>query len=164
MQTTRNLKPFYKEETGQKSVASRKEDLFGSTLQQTYSWIREIMSELHTNDRHRAYLALRAVLQSLRDRLGLDDSVHLGAQLPMLVRGLYYEGWKPDGKPVKYNRAQFLGVVGSYFAVPEKVNTEEIVRAVFSVLQRNLSVGEVRKLQHALPKSFAKLWTEQTVQ
>ena len=34
--------------------------------------------------------------------------MHLGAQLPMLLRGLYYEGWHMAGKPTKDRSAQGL--------------------------------------------------------
>ena len=45
--------------------------------------------------RKQSYAALRAVLHRLRDRLSVDGAAHLGAQLPTLIRGVYYDGWKP---------------------------------------------------------------------
>ncbi len=68
--------------------------VFDTTVQETNLWLKGIMEGLHTDDRHLAYLALRATLHALRDRLGPENAVHLAAQLPMLVRGLYYEGWR----------------------------------------------------------------------
>ena len=51
-----------------------------STVHQTNAWLKAIMSRLGTEDRHRAYLALRTTLQALRDRLQPEMAVHLGAQ------------------------------------------------------------------------------------
>jgi uncharacterized protein (DUF2267 family) len=67
--------------------------VFDRTLYKTHTWLKEIMEVLGTEDRHRAYMALRAVLHALRDRLTVEEVAQLGAQLPMLIRGLYYEGW-----------------------------------------------------------------------
>src|SRR5271165_2158597 len=61
-----------------------------------------------------AYRALRSVLYVLRDRLTPEQAVHLGAQLPILVRGTYYEGWRIAGKP-SYGRqpAEFATLVAA---------------------------------------------------
>ncbi len=64
---------------------------FDTTVEKTNLWLKEIMAEMGTNDRHRAYLALSAVLHALRDRLPMEEAIQLGAQLPMLIRGLFYE-------------------------------------------------------------------------
>lgn len=67
-------------------------DVFDSTLQKTNEWLQQIMQQLGTDSRQEAYIGLRATLHTLRDRLPLEVVAHLGAQLPMLVRGIYYEG------------------------------------------------------------------------
>ena len=67
------------------------------TIQQTSIWLKTLAEELHIEDRHDSYRALRSVLHVLRDRLTPDQAVHLGAQLPVLVRGIYYDGWRVAG-------------------------------------------------------------------
>jgi uncharacterized protein (DUF2267 family) len=68
---------------------------FDSTLQTTNTGLRELMERMGWQDRHRAYRALRIVLHALRDWLTVDEVVTLGDQLPMQVRGFYYEGLAP---------------------------------------------------------------------
>jgi uncharacterized protein (DUF2267 family) len=83
-------------------------EVFDKTLQITHIWVDEIMAELGP-DRQRAYHALRAVLHALRDRLPLNLAAHLGAQLPLLVRGIYYDSWDPQPETTRERKqAEFL--------------------------------------------------------
>ncbi len=67
-------------------------DVFDTTVQKTNIWLKEIMEALGWENKHKAYLALRATLHALRDRLIFEEAVQFAAQMPMLIRGLYYEG------------------------------------------------------------------------
>jgi hypothetical protein len=67
---------------------------FDKTLQETNAWLGSLMDYLHTDDLHAAHVVLRATLHALRDRIGPENAVHLGPQLPILPRGVFYEGWQ----------------------------------------------------------------------
>ena len=133
-------------------------DVFDATVRKTHEWLNELMAELGLDDRHLAFVGLRASLQALRDRLTVEEAVQLGAQLPMLIRGVYYEGWNAAGKPVKWHKAEFLDVVRSHFRNNLKINAEEVVRAVFKVLAHRVSQGELTDVQNLLPKDLRSLW------
>ncbi|MCB0122035.1 MAG: DUF2267 domain-containing protein, partial [Caldilineaceae bacterium] len=84
---------------------------FDHTLQETHHWLNEIAEEMGNPDRHLAYHALRGVLFALRDRVTVEEVFNLSAQLPMLMRGIYLEGYKVAGKPEKYHVDEFLARV-----------------------------------------------------
>jgi len=132
-------------------------DVFQTTLQKTGEWLRDIRRLLQWESEQRAYLALRAVLHTLRDRLPVVEAVHLGSQLPMLVRGFYYEGWKPLDKPLKFTHNEFLVAVATYFRGDETVTALDVTRAVMETMSRHIDSGELRKLEHVLPRDFADL-------
>lgn len=134
-------------------------DTFDKTINETNNWLKDLMFEMNWEDRRKAYLALRAVLQALRDRLTPEAAADLGAQLPLLIRGIYYEGWKPAGKPLKIRQAEeFLTSVLEHFGPGEGLDTEPATRAVFKLLTHRISKGEVASLREMLPKPIAELW------
>lgn len=137
-------------------------EVFDDTLQKTNTWLKEI-TEVIGPDRRRAYMALRAVLHCLRDRLTVDQAAHLGAQLPMLVRGIYYESWRPAENPKKIrSRDEFLAGIGTYFENIRPTDAEDAARAVFQVLEHHLTPGEVGKVIQALPMEIRPLWPHHT--
>jgi uncharacterized protein (DUF2267 family) len=134
-------------------------ELFSNTLQKTHIWLKDLAEELQWEDQHQAYLALRATLHALRDRLTVEEAAHLGAQLPMLVRGFYYEGWSPAGKPVKErHKEEFCAHVQEYFQKEENIDAENIVRGVFKMLSRRITEGEIEDIKHIMPPELRELW------
>jgi uncharacterized protein (DUF2267 family) len=134
-------------------------EVFDITLHKTNSWLKELMLELHWHDRRKAYLAMRATLHSLRDRLTVEEVAQLAAQLPMLIRGFYYEGWDPTGKPLKIrDKEEFLGLVEHELRGNELIDPERVARAVFKVLSDRVTEGEIEDVKHLLPAEIRELW------
>lgn len=131
-------------------------DTFDATVHKTNEWLNQLMQVLGWTDKHQAYLAMRAALHALRDRLTVVEAAQLGAQLPMLVRGFYYEGWGPTGKPLKERkREEFLARIAGEF---DAEDPERIAGAVFKVLAKRVSEGEIEQVKHLLPAELRELW------
>ena len=106
-----------------------------------------------------AYLALRVTLHTLRDRLTVEEVAQLGAQLPMLIRGFYYEGWDPTGKPLKErHKEEFLARIEEQFSGDDQADAKQVARAVFSVLSDRVTEGEIEDVKHVLPAELRELW------
>ena len=134
-------------------------DVFDTTVQETNLWLKDVMERIGTYDRHSAYSTLRAVLHAVRDRIGPENAAHLGAQLPMLIRGLYYEGWDPTGKPTKErHEAQFLAHIAKELPRAEVGEVERGTRAVLDVLSKRIDRGAAVKIAIIFPEELLKFW------
>ena len=132
---------------------------FESTLQTTTTWLKEIGASMGWEEQHRSYHDLRAVLHALRDRLPVDQAAALAAQLPMLVRGFFYEGWHPHGKPIKERKKEeFLANIAKAFADEPDFDVERVTLAVFEVLSRHVSRGEIEGVKNSLPREIRDMW------
>jgi uncharacterized protein (DUF2267 family) len=131
--------------------------VFDHTIEETNSWLKATAEQLQLG-RHDAYLALRAVLHALRDRLPPEVAVHLGAQLPMLIRGFYYEGWHMAGKPTRDRHVEeFCRHVATELPPQFPLDPLIVARGVFETLWERLDPDEFAKLMEHLPVSLRTL-------
>jgi uncharacterized protein (DUF2267 family) len=121
-------------------------------------WIDDLMRRLGWQDRERVYLALVATFHALRDCLGRDEAVYIGAQLPTLLRGLYYEGWHPSARPMTRTRDAFLERIHDGVHRDPGVDTEQVARAVFALLAARLPAAEIEDAKAATPSVLHNLW------
>lgn len=135
-------------------------EVFDKTLQITNAWLGEI-AELTGTERHVAWHALGTVLRAVRDRLSIGLAAHLGAQLPLLIRGLYYDQFDPARAPAKWRSLdEFLGIVAAGFRGMEAVNPKPMAEAVFRVLNHNVDPGQVENVRRSMPEEVRAIWPE----
>ena len=135
-------------------------EAWDKTVQTTNIWLDGIMEELGT-DRQAAWHALGAVLRALRDRLPIELAAHLGAQLPLLVRGTYYDQWHVGGqRPQAHGIDEFLAMVSENLGRGRPVDPKVVTGAVFRTLVRHVDAGQVQKVLGALPSSIRETLRE----
>ena len=133
-------------------------DVFDKTLETTHIWLNEICDDLGP-DKQVAWKVLSTVLHKLRDRLTINLAAHLGAQLPLLVRGVYYDQFEPSKMPTECrNREEFVAEVAEWLTDTRPVDPDDAVRAVFRVLSRHVSEGQIQKVKDSLPRSLKQMW------
>jgi uncharacterized protein (DUF2267 family) len=133
-------------------------DVFDKTLQSTHLWLHDIMAETGP-DRQLAWHVLGAVLRTLRDRLPIPLAANLGSQLPILIRGVYYDQWDPDGKPLKLRSLEeFSEHVAKELENIRPVNVNDAIRAVFRTIGAHIAEGETRKVYDSLPHDLKAIW------
>ena len=133
--------------------------IFDKTLQESDRWLRIVMEELETDSRRLAFSALRATLHALRDWIGPANAVHLGALLPMLLRGAYYEGWQSNGTPVREGDIEgFLYHIALELRRNVDLNPQEAAKATFVALSECIDAREIKKLLKVTPLDMRLLW------
>ncbi len=130
---------------------------FDQSLETTREWLQAVQEQMGLDDEQRAFRVLRAVLQTLRDRLTVEEAAQFAAQLPMLLQGVYYHGWTPTGKPLKIrSRQEFLDRVAE--GLMRQHDPEEACRAVFRVLEEKMPGGVIEDVKRILPEPIRDLW------
>lgn len=133
--------------------------VFEKTIVTTHRWLHELMDIGGFNDENDAYAVLRVVLHALRDRVPTDEAVQLAAEMPMLIRGGYYEGWKPSVTPkIQRSLDTFLAGIETIPRISEEYTMEECVGFVFKMLAHRISEGEIADIRQALPEEVRELW------
>lgn len=132
------------------------------TLQETESWLRELAERPPFQSEEQAYALFRAVLHSLRDRLEMHEAVHFAAQMPTLVRGIYYEGWRPSLAPNdEHTVDEFLASVRESLGPGQPADAVDLhagTRAVLEFLRDAMDEGQIRHVRLQLPAPLQTLW------
>ena len=139
-------------------MSATRVDIIDRSSEKAHIWLNELAVELGTEDRHLAYRILRGFLHVLRDRLGVDEAAKLAAQLPLLVRGIFYENWDPSATPQRYrDPSEFLDRVAGAALLHGETEASYAVAAAAGVLRRHISSGEFDDVMQALPESIRPL-------
>lgn len=130
--------------------------------QQCQEWLKDLSGRGPLETEEQGYTFLRAVLHAVRDRLTVEEAAHFGQQLPMLVRGFYYEGWRPAMAPNDFDtEEEFLSRIEESLHTPpmgEEIDVGAGTRAVLQFLEENVDPGELRHVKGQLPAKIAELF------
>lgn len=138
-------------------------DVLEPYVETAHIWLAQlrVSLQLTPSEGPRALRALRAGLHAIRDRLPAAEVVDLGAQLPTVIRGIYYDGWVPSVAPRRIrDRAALLAYVEHELSPDPRLTPTDVLRAVIQLLVEHISPGEIEDVVATLPRSIAALWRE----
>jgi len=133
-------------------------DIIDRSVEKAHIWINDLAEELGTEDGQHAYRVLRAFLHALRDHLSVDEAAALAAQLPIFVRGVFYEGWDPSRTP-EHTRDldSFLRRIAAEAQLAGETEASFAAAAANRVLDRHVSAGEAVSVLRSLPEPLREL-------
>jgi uncharacterized protein (DUF2267 family) len=147
----------------EKEINMSRLHVFDSYLEVANRWLKELSTrlELAGDDTKRAAHALRAGLHAIRDRLPASEVLDLGAQLPTLIRGIYFEGWTLRNDPTEVrSRSELVARVETELRGDAKLAPIDVLRAVMQLLIAHVTAGEIAHMKSTLPRTLATLWDD----
>ena len=134
-------------------------EVIDHTVQITHEWINELAARLDWGSRQNALRFLRTTLRLVRDHLLTDELAQFSAQLPLLLRGMMFEGWVPKRTPSKErSAAEFVAAIEAEMGNTDEYRGSEDIRYVFELLNARLSTGEVEDVRASLPEGIRSFW------
>ncbi|MBJ3763697.1 DUF2267 domain-containing protein [Maribius pontilimi] len=142
-------------------MSAQELEVIDHTVQLTHEWINELRDRLGWTSSRDALRLLRQTMTQIRDHLGHDEVAQFAAQMPLLIRGMFYEGWRPSHTPVRERKAEdFIAAVGERLDDMQDWRGVEDIVAVFRTLDNRISEGELRDVKAGLPRQIRDLWPD----
>ena len=133
--------------------------VFEPAVQKANRWLNRLLDRLQWSERERGLRAFRVVMHSLRDQLTLAEVADLSAQLPLVLRGHFFEGWRPERTRDRIRSLdEFVDEIARQMPDEPFIDVPDIARAVFGMIAEFVSAGEVADLRSVLPPAIRTLW------
>lgn len=132
---------------------SHTRDPFAPAVHSANVWLRHVADAMATDDRIFAYRATRAWLHTVRDRLEPHAATHLSAQLPDLLRGVFFEGWVPGRTP----KTSDVNAMLAEFACAAGITDDEAVGLLWIVTDAFRELCSPGLLEHLFARLPAEL-------
>jgi uncharacterized protein (DUF2267 family) len=133
-------------------------DIFDTSIEKTNELLKDIEVDLGWEGRkHQAYVAMKSVLHALRDRLQVIEAANLSAQLPLVLKGIFFEGWKPESVPIKMNREEFIQRIKDEIFYDYHGSTEDLIKVIIADIFKRLDPLEAEKIKNTLPQDLGDL-------
>lgn len=136
-------------------------EVIDQSVHLTHEWINELAGRLGWSSRRSVLRLMRVVLHRIRDHMLVDETAQFSAQLPILIRGFFFEGWVPKDTPIKERHAaDFVGFIGNHMRDADEYRGRADIKCVFDLLNARISRGEVEDIRANLPQDVRDLWPE----
>jgi uncharacterized protein (DUF2267 family) len=133
----------------------RSVDAVERSVHKTNEWLSDLAVELGTEDREEAWRVLRVYLQLLRDELTIDEAAQLAAQLTIVLRGVFYEGFDPGDQEKLRDRDAFLARFAERAMLGD--DAAHAAEAATTVLRRHVTAGEIDDVMSQLPSEVREV-------
>ena len=133
--------------------------VFERTNHEAHEWVNDLAGRTGWTNEREVLRLLRTVLAKVRDHLPVNEMAQFSAQLPIILRGMFFEGWQPKMTPVQERHASaFVAAIND--EVGEVLDYQGImdIKATFSVINAHVSRGEVEDVRACLPQELRELW------
>lgn len=138
---------------------------FNKHAEKGEKFLSELALELgNKSNISKAGRVLQSVFHTLRNHLTLDENFDLISQLPMAMKAIYINGWKPTHEHlVSRTKTGFIEEVmenaGSNFRsdFPDYEDCEFAILAVFKIMRNYVSEGEFKDIEAVLPSQLKEL-------
>ena len=132
-------------------------DVFANTIQKSRAFLAQIQQRLEMKNEDESYTAFRAVMTALRDRLPAWEAAKLAAHLPLLLKGAYYDSWKPAHDLEKLHLDAFMTRIAEHYPPTADVDPPRLAHAVLGVVCEHMPKGAVEHLRATLPADLRVL-------
>jgi uncharacterized protein (DUF2267 family) len=136
-------------------------EVIDHTVQLTHEWINELRERLGWDSSRDALRLLRVTLAQIREHIGHEEMAQFSAQMPLLIRGMFFEGWQPAHTPLRdRNLWHFIDAIEAQFSGVHDWRGVQDIQAVFKTLEHKISEGEIRDVKAGLPQAIRALWPD----
>lgn len=131
------------------------------SIQIAVQWIVDVQTELEWDSRDETYKATKAVLHAIRDRLPIEEVLHLSSNLPVVLKGMILDGYDLKDKPLRIKSPEeFYDYVQQNYDPKNRdiIDAEAVTNAVIAVLNRRIGSGEMQKVAGNMPEKIKRLF------
>ncbi len=122
-------------------------EVIDSTVRKTQEWINEQRERRDWGSDRDALCLLRATLHQIHDRISIAETAQLSAQLPMLIGGMFFEGWQPHLVPLAdRSGADLIGAIRHHIGDVVDYRGPEDIMTVFKLLNVRILIGEINDI------------------
>jgi uncharacterized protein (DUF2267 family) len=135
--------------------------VFERTAHETHEWINELTDRLEWSSERDVLRMLRTVLAAIRDHLPVNEMAQFSAQLPIMLRGMFFEGWQPKNTPVSERHVlQLVDRVTAQVGDVAEYRGVDDIACVFKLLNNRISAGEINDVRANLPQALRDMWPQ----
>lgn len=135
-------------------------DVLDTAVQKANLWLKDVQRFGRLRGKAQAYSALRSVLHAIRDCLPAGAATRFSAQMPLLVKGVFFDGWHLSAKPRRLDRDAFVARLREALRGQEGLDPFLALESVVRALDLHLGRHELEKVQYILPRDVRALIRE----